>query len=923
MALPVTPLPLVSELLINGTWTDVSSVVRVAGGAGVTITRGRADESSRVSPSRSSWRLDNRSGDYSNRKPTAAYFGLLGRGTQLRHRLRWLRDTFTRTVSNAWGTADSGQAWTVSGTASDYFTDGASGFHKHTNVNVLRTATLSPQAGAFDVIMSTSVGVVAAGAAITSWIAVGSDASNYYAATLLFTTTGNVQLVLQKRVAGALSVLVAATTVGTYVANTRYSVRIQVRNGGLVRAKAWLTSSSEPVAWTQSATDTSLSSFTTAVVQSRLETGNTNTLNVFVAFDNVEVNDYRFWGEVPAWPSQSDVSGNDVYIDLEAAGIMRRLGTGQPPLRSALYRSNVGIAAGDYVPYAYWPMEDGTSATQFASGLVGGRPLPFVGAQPGTSTGAPGSDVQPAFPAGSSSTAVIPAYASTGQWVIQFALKLDARPAANTTYIEVRSSKGKATRITLSYDIGSDVIQATAYDINGTQIFNSGIPIGGPFADITPENFFGSWYMYSISAGPDQSTPTDLSVNFVVSRPGYGTSLAGGIFPGEVSGVVNTVSILGADGLAVGHIAAFIDPAFDMFFDVAANANAMEGWAGETAGNRLIRLCREEGIYFELFGDASDTTLVGAQRLDTLLNNLFQAAEADQGILGEPRDALGLRYRTRASIYDQTGLALNYGAGHIAQFKPVEDDQNVLNDVTAQRDDGSSARVVVTDGPLGTDAIGTYSESQSWNVYSDDQLPGVAGWRARLGTWDEARFPTVGVNLAADAVGSSATLSGQVAAVDSGDYLSIASPPSYLPPDTIRLLAEGASEFLSVFDWMITWNCVPAGPWTVLEYGSTSSDASPPVGRYSPDSLKLHTTVNSSATSWQVDSTPLFTTSAAQFPQHVRIGGEVVTVTAVSGAANPQTWTVTRSFNGVIKGHDISNPAEVDITLEEALIYAP
>ncbi len=47
----------------------------------------------------------------------------------------------------------------------------------------------------------------------------------------------------------------------------------------------------------------------------------------------------------------------------------------------------------------------------------------------------------------------------------------------------------------------------------------------------------------------------------------------------------------------------------------------------------------------------------------------------------------------------------------------------------------------------------------------------------------------------------------------------------------------------------------------------------------------------------------LWTTSAAQFPFDIIVGGERMTVTAISGASSPQTFTVTRSVNGVQKSH--------------------
>ena len=48
---------------------------------------------------------------------------------------------------------------------------------------------------------------------------------------------------------------------------------------------------------------------------------------------------YRFYGEVPSWPTTWDISGKDVYATITAAGQMRRLFQGNLPLHSALYRT--------------------------------------------------------------------------------------------------------------------------------------------------------------------------------------------------------------------------------------------------------------------------------------------------------------------------------------------------------------------------------------------------------------------------------------------------------------------------------------------------------------------------------------------------------------------------------------------------------
>jgi hypothetical protein len=44
-------------------------------------------------------------------------------------------------------------------------------------------------------------------------------------------------------------------------------------------------------------------------------------------------------------------------------------------------------------------------------------------------------------------------------------------------------------------------------------------------------------------------------------------------------------------------------------------------------------------------------------------------------------------------------------------------------------------------------------------------------------------------------------------------------------------------------------------------------------------------------------------TYATDFPFDITINGEQMTVTAITGTASPQTFTVTRSVNGVVKGH--------------------
>src|SRR6266496_11470 len=81
--------------------------------------------------------------------------------------------------------------------------------------------------------------------------------------------------------------------------------------------------------------------------------------------------DVRFSGEISEWPPRWDTTGTDIYVPVEASGVLRRLTQGASPLKSTLYRGLTTLAN---PPKAYWPCEDGERATQIASG-IGGPPM--------------------------------------------------------------------------------------------------------------------------------------------------------------------------------------------------------------------------------------------------------------------------------------------------------------------------------------------------------------------------------------------------------------------------------------------------------------------------------------------------------------------------------------------------------------------
>lgn len=108
-------------------------------------------------------------------------------------------------------------------------------------------------------------------------------------------------------------------------------------------------------------------------------------------------------------------------------------------------------------------------------------------------------------------------------------------------------------------------------------------------------------------------------------------------------------------------------------------------------------------------------------------------------------------------------------------IEPIDDDQALTNDVVAKRVDGSEFRVTQETGPLSVSdqplGVGRYETSVDLNTMYDVQPRDHAGWRVHLGTWDEARYPTVTVDLVRNP-----GLIENVVSRESGDWLQVLNP---------------------------------------------------------------------------------------------------------------------------------------------------
>lgn len=980
------------ELYYDGAWNQLpTSDVYMRDGGRIEITRGRQDEAARTDPGKCRLQINNRLGRYSPRNPMSPLYGLIGRNTPIRVTVGTpsgaaetvASDAFVRTAEvDGWGVADSGHVWRQrTGEATERATTGTAATLTLTTAEVRnepRLHYLDTALADTEVLASVSVGAVATGAALLPAVllrhVVNSQDYTFYRVRAELATDGSVGISVVQ--AGTVIGSVAATAV-TYTAGTKLWIRGRVE-GQRVRGRVWADGSAEPSTWQvdQTITSTPVPSGGVGLAASAYSS-NTNTDPVFTfddftAYDLVP-DDRRFVGEVSSWPTRWDVTGRDVWVPIEAQGVLRRLGQGASPLRSPIYRE---LTANWRPPMvAYWPMEDGSDSTTLAS-AVGGQPMTITGTpQVGSFDGFAGSEPIVTL-ADASLTGQIPAHTDTGEILVRLLLDTPTGGFADGQRIVTLYTTGTAARWEIRYRTTSGgSAELLAYDADGSNLLTSAAVTfalngtrGSIGCTLTQDGSDVDWQLVYVEV-----TATDAT-----------GETSSGTLTGQTCGRSTRVVVARDRGLtdgSVGHLVVSNNAS-----QLTGEDDWLHGWTGETAGARMRRLCAESGVPFVSHYDLSVTTAMGPQRTGTLVDLLETCASADGGIQHELRSLIGLGYRPRTSLYNQTtALTLDYDGGHISPpFEPVEDDADARNDITVQRDGGSSGRAVQETGPLNVqdpaadpEGIGRYDESVTLSLASDSQCDSQAGWRLHLGTWDEARYPNVSVNL-----GRNTGLVTSVTAVDAGDRLTITDPPSWMPPDDIDVMCQGYTEAFDQFWWDWTPNCSPYGPWFVFQIEdpvlgrldtSGSEIASAPTtataaGNSStrdyivvPDAeaagfavgnrIQLFSsagalkegvtfTVTSKVSAFgftNIVFTPLATTApvtgdevrraddttllvatdsgklpwitTADRPQdfnfNIRAGGEVMTVTGITGETSPQAFTVTRGVNSIYKAHPV------------------
>jgi len=444
-----------------------------------------------------------------------------------------------------------------------------------------------------------------------------------------------------------------------------------------------------------------------------------------------------------------------------------------------------------------------------------------AGGQGGANGGANGYAGQVEFSWAVSGTA-----STVNALYLRFLLDIPASGGIDGATLITLNSLSNVSQVQLVYHTGGN-LELIGKNAGGTTVFDSGSVAAGANGahliisiELIPSGSNFNWAFYSIQPGLNQSATT----------LGSGTVTSSGL-AAATSVVVNSGGTdTGQTG--IGHVA--VQYYADSLANVAAAAG---GYAGEIAATRFARLCTEQGIAYRLVGQVSDTGQMGAQQDDTFVNLMQTIEDFDRGQIFEPRDFFGLTYRTKASMINQSSVQYDYAQAQISPpLQPTADDQLIRNDVTLTRLFGSSARAYLATGTMSVqdppNGVGEYTYSATIVAFQDSQLAPLAAWIVNLGTVDDYRYPQITIDLVRAANANSFVAT---ANMDIGDFFSIIHAPGFLTDQPIKQLDWGYTEIINARAWNFVINAVPEQPYEVIQLEAPrSQEALLPPGLQSP-----------------------------------------------------------------------------------------
>jgi len=366
--------------------------------------------------------------------------------------------------------------------------------------------------------------------------------------------------------------------------------------------------------------------------------------------------EYLQHGEIPSWPKRWDLSGNDSYMPVQTAGILRRLGTGKKLLKDPLRRH---IDANG--PLAYWPLTDGASAIQGTEVTGNGSPLRSVGVagsffqgQPNWGKGQLAAWLDPVVELPHATNGYVTATMSprtVNAWSVDHVV--NSYGPGNVTVLELYDTGAQsATEPRVQWQIdewGPASFNEVQLRIVERLESSSSAALLTTISDPGIYDGFVHHLRLTVADNGAGGVTWELFID--------GTSAASGTrataFRPLEQALFRWALVEGggipAAAVPLGHLTYWGNnppAAIDTW-------RASQGHVRERAGRRIERLCAEQRVPLQVIGDLDNTPIMGPQKPGKFLDLLETAAAVDGGIVHEARDDFALAYRTNRSRYNQ------------------------------------------------------------------------------------------------------------------------------------------------------------------------------------------------------------------------------------------------------------------------------
>jgi hypothetical protein len=518
----------------------------------------------------------------------------------------------------------------------------------------------------------------------------------------------------------------------------------------------------------------------------------------------VTARDYRLYGEVASLAPTADVSSSLPRVQAQLAGRMRRLQQASAPTVDSAMKRAILSQPGSLYPVDYWTMEETQAAKTF--GPSAGSQL--LTAELGKVQAAADSSFEASAPLptlnGDTLGFSVDAYSGGTAWAVRFLHKPGSTPPGTAARLLELTTTGACTKLQV------------IVDTDGTLTFNGFLSGGSPAFSLTEQAFpqLSGPAWWSVEATPSGS---NVLYSLVALAPGAGsgndassTVTGHGSFGNVTGGTVNADLLL--TDTVFGHLS--VQKAWASLFTLGQPLNA---WRREPAADRFYRVCSEQGIPCRILGRPSTTQVMGPQPRGSAWTILRDCQQTEQGLIFEPRDVFGLALRTRESMgAQQAAVTLSFATANLrGDLQPADDDQGFLNDVTGAMADGTSWRQVLDDGSANSvsepedGGRGRYAGSIPFAVNVDDpsELSGNVAFYLRRVNVDEPRYRNVALDFGIDGAPAA-----DFARLRPGDLVVITDVPGIYQTADIEQLWTGWTEAFGP-GRVITGDCLPASPY--------------------------------------------------------------------------------------------------------------